>query len=320
MATYIKIFEMKTVFADKYTAGMPPCATTIGFFDGVHKGHKYLIKAVMDSAAGQGNLQSTIITFDSHPSIVLGKNPRTRLLTTTDEKIERLSETGADNCVVLHFDKEIAAMSAYDFMKDMLRDRLNVRKLIIGYDNRFGHNRSEGFTDYVRYGRELGIDVVQAHTFTMNGMQVCSSVIRSLLDGGSVRMANMCLGYDYSMRGLVVSGHHEGTKLGFPTANIEVVDPLKLIPKRGVYAVNVRIDDAAELMPGMMNIGLRPTFGNGNTTTEINIFNFEGDIYGHTLTVEVHAKLRDEHRFDSVEELAAQLHTDRDTALAALRG
>ena len=319
MTTSIKPFEMKTVFADKYTAGMPPCAATIGFFDGVHKGHRYLIKAVTDSAAAHGSLQSTIITFDRHPSTVVGKKPYTRLLTTTAEKIERLSETGADNCVVMHFDTEMAAMSAYDFMKDMLRDRLNVKILIIGYDNRFGHNRSEGFTDYVRYGRELGIDVVQAHTFTMNGMQVCSSVIRSLLDGGSVSMANMCLGYDYSMTGLVVSGHHEGTRLGFPTANIEVADPLKLIPRRGVYAVNVRIDGAAERMHGMMNIGLRPTFGNGNTTIEINIFNFEGDIYGHTLTVEVHARLRDEHRFDSVDELAEQLHADRDTAIEALK-
>ena len=294
-----------------------PCVATIGFFDGVHRGHKFLIGGVMDSASRLG-LQSTVITFDRHPRIVLHKDYRPRLLTTCDEKLKLLAATGADNCVVLHFDEATSALSAYGFMKDVLRSRLNVRMLVTGYDNRFGHDRAEGFDSYVGYGRELGVDVVRAEAFTLNGVQVSSSVVRSFLSAGEVSMATMCLGYEYSLAGTVVEGCREGRRLGFPTANIVPDDSLKLIPGPGVYAVRVEIDGDGRIMPGMMNIGSRPTFGGDGMTLEVNIFGFSGDIYGNNVSVSFCTRLRDERKFGSAVKLAEQLAHDRAEAEAVL--
>lgn len=292
---------------------------TIGFFDGVHRGHKFLINGVIDCAAKCG-MRSMVVTFDSHPRLVLHKDFQPRLLTTADEKAALIKATGVESCVMLHFDEELASLSAYDFMKSVLRGRLNVSKLITGYDNRFGHNRSEGFEDYVRYGRELGIDVMRADAFVLNGVQVSSSVIRSFLSAGEVGMAAMCLGRPYELCGRVVGGYHEGRRMGFPTANIEVGDKLKLVPEAGVYAVMVSIDGGARLGGGMMNIGTRPTFNGTETTLEVNIFGFSGDIYGHELGVKFVKRLRGERKFSSAGKLAEQLEKDRAEAVAVLSG
>ena len=290
---------------------------TIGFFDGVHRGHKFLIKSVIDRAAEYG-LQSAVITFDRHPRLVLHKEFQPRLLTTNDEKLRLLAATGVNRCEMLRFDEQTASLSAYDFMKTVLRGRLNVRRLITGYDNRFGHNRAEGFDDYVRYGQELGIEVERAEAFVLNGVNVSSSVVRSFLSAGETDMASMCLGYHYKIVGTVVSGYHEGRKLGFPTANIDVEDKLKLVPEAGVYAVRVRIGDEPELLDGMMNIGTRPTFDGTETTLEVNIFGFGGDIYGRKITVEFHRRLREERKFGSVYKLMDQLKADREEACRVL--
>lgn len=290
---------------------------TIGFFDGVHRGHKYLIGNVIDTARREGK-QSMVITFDSHPRLVLHKEYRPRLLTTADEKRRRLEATGIDRCVMLHFDERMASLSAYDFMRDVLRDSLNVSTLITGYDNRFGHNRAEGFDDYVRYGRELGIEVVKADAFRLNGVQVSSSVIRSFLSAGEADMAAMCLGYHYTLAGTVAQGYHEGRKLGFPTANIKPADSLKLIPEGGVYAVRVRLDGSTIQLDGMMNIGTRPTFNGTETSLEVNIFDFDGDIYGHDIEVAFYDRLREERRFTSVNKLAEQLQHDKEEAMEIL--
>lgn len=290
---------------------------TIGFFDGVHRGHKYLIGNVIDTARREGK-QSMVITFDSHPRLVLHKEYRPRLLTTADEKRRRLEATGIDRCVMLHFDERMASLSAYDFMRDVLRDSLNVSTLITGYDNRFGHNRAEGFDDYVRYGRKLGIEVVKADAFRLNGVQVSSSVIRSFLSAGEADMAAMCLGYHYTLAGTVAQGYHEGRKLGFPTANIKPADSLKLIPEGGVYAVRVRLDGSTIQLDGMMNIGTRPTFNGTETSLEVNIFDFDGDIYGHDIEVAFYDRLREERRFTSVNKLAEQLQHDKEEAMEIL--
>ena len=297
--------------------GAAPCVATIGFFDGVHRGHKFLIKSVIDCAAEYG-LQSAVITFDRHPRLVLHKEFQPRLLTTNDEKLRLLAATGVNRCEMLHFDEQTASLSAYDFMKTVLRGRLNVRRLITGYDNRFGHNRAEGFDDYVRYGQELGIEVERAEAFVLNGVNVSSSVVRSFLSAGETDMASMCLGYHYKIGGTVVSGYHEGRKLGFPTANIDVEDKLKLVPEAGVYAVRVRIGDEPGLLDGMMNIGTRPTFDGTETTLEVNIFGFGGDIYGRKITVEFHRRLREERKFGSVYKLMDQLKADREEACRIL--
>lgn len=297
--------------------GAAPCVATIGFFDGVHRGHKFLIKSVIDRAAEYG-LQSAVITFDRHPRLVLHKEFQPRLLTTNDEKLRLLAATGVNRCEMLRFDEQTASLSAYDFMKTVLRGRLNVRRLITGYDNRFGHNRAEGFDDYVRYGQELGIEVERAEAFVLNGVNVSSSVVRSFLSAGETDMASMCLGYHYKIGGTVVSGYHEGRKLGFPTANIDVEDKLKLVPEAGVYAVRVRIGDEPGLLDGMMNIGTRPTFDGTETTLEVNIFGFGGDIYGRKITVEFHRRLREERKFGSVYKLMDQLKADREEACRVL--
>lgn len=292
------------------TVTLAPCVATIGFFDGVHKGHRFLINHVIQEAVDSG-LQSTVITFDQHPRQVLQSDYVPQMLSRFERKMSLLANTGIDNGVVLHFDKEIASLSSYDFMKNVLRDRLNVKKLVIGYDNRFGHNRDEGFDDYVRYGNELGIEVIRNQAFVLNGVNVSSSVIRSFLKEGEVEMAEMCLGYHYTIMGKVVHGYKQGRKMGFPTANIDMSDSHQLIPAPGVYAVKVHIDGENKCRDGMMNIGRRPTFGGDNITLEINIFDFSDDIYDRILHVSFIHRIREERKFNNALELASQLKDDR---------
>lgn len=287
---------------------MKPCVATIGFFDGVHRGHRFLIERLKEDAEREG-LESTVITFEKHPRQVLQADYQPKLLTTFEEKRQLLSRTGVDNCAVLQFDRQMAQLTAREFMARVLSGLLNVKKLYIGYDHRFGHNREEGFEDYVRYGRELGIEVIRNTAFELEGVNVSSSVIRSFLLEGEVSMAARCLGYPYFLSGKVMPGVQEGRKLGFPTANIEVPAE-KLIPASGAYAVDARMKDTVTMMPAMMNIGTRPTFGENNQTLEVHILDFEGDIYGKELLVAFEHRLRGERKFKSAEDLASQLRKD----------
>ncbi len=282
---------------------------TIGFFDGVHRGHQYLIRRLREEAELQG-MQSMVITFDRHPREVLGSNYQPRMLSTLDEKMERLKQTGVDRCVVLPFTRELAALSAREFMQQVLKRQLNVARLYMGYDNRFGHNREEGFDDYVRYGREIGIEVILNDAFTLNQIHISSSVVRSFVSEGEIELANQCLGYPYMVTGKVVDGVREGRKMGFPTANIEPDDAQKLIPAPGVYAVRVSVEGCREWLDGMMNIGTRPTFGENRLSLETHILHFSDDIYGKKLTVAFVKRLRAEQRFSSVAALREQLVKD----------
>lgn len=191
---------------------MPELVATIGFFDGVHRGHRFLIDRVIEETQRSG-MSSAVITFDRHPREVLQTDYQPDLLSTLDEKLLLLSKTHVDNTVVLHFDASLATLTAHDFMRDVLQGQLKVRKLIIGYDNRFGHNRSEGFDDYVRYGKELGIEVIRADAFLPDDVRVSSSVIRTCLREGRVEDANRLLGYDYTIESRIVSGYQNGRKL-----------------------------------------------------------------------------------------------------------
>lgn len=289
---------------------MPELVATIGFFDGVHRGHRFLIDRVIEEAQ-QSGMSSAVITFDRHPREVLQTDYQPDLLSTLDEKLLLLSKTHVDNTVVLHFDASLAALTAHDFMRDVLQRQLKVRKLIIGYDNRFGHNRSEGFDDYVRYGKELGIEVIRADAFLPDDIRVSSSVIRTCLREGRVEDANRLLGYDYTIESRIVSGYQNGRKMGFPTANLDVTRCQQLLPASGVYAVLVRLKDSVGWKRGMMNIGHRPTFNGTTTSMEVNLFNFSGDLYGQELLVSFISKIRDEHKFDSIEALAEQLQHDK---------
>jgi riboflavin kinase/FMN adenylyltransferase len=287
-----------------------PCVATIGFFDGVHRGHKYLIDHVRAEAAEDG-LESMVITFDRHPRQVLHSDYVPQLLSTTESKLILFALTKVDNAVLLHFDKQMAAFTAKEFMEKILRDKLNVKKLVIGYDHRFGHDRAEGFDEYVRYGRELGIEVVRNNAFELNGVKVSSSVVRSFLQEGEIELANNCLGYPYIITGEVVEGEQNGRKIGYPTANLDTKESHQLIPAAGVYAVKVRLNGTMSWRPAMMNIGSRPTFNGKGNTIEINIFNFDDDIYGQQLQVAFIHRIREEQKFSSPEALAEQLAEDR---------
>ncbi len=311
---------MKTIYynADKpLDAGeqLGPCVATIGFFDGVHTGHRYLIDRLVKTAHAEGR-EAVVITFDEHPRKVLQSDYQPEQLCTLDSKLILLSKTGIDATVVLHFDRRLADMSAQEFMQQVLCRQLHVCKLFIGYDHRFGHNRQESFDDYVRYGAQMGMEVVQAQAFDMDGVHISSSAIRGLLKEGEVELANRCLDYPYTIIGKVVSGYHEGHKLGFPTANLDISHFGQLVPAPGVYAVKVRLERQIAMRWGMMNIGVRPTFGGKVRTLEAHIFNFEGDIYDQLLLVSFVKRIRAERKFDSADELAEQLREDEQAVLA----
>lgn len=300
---------MKTIFLNRQVERPVSCVATIGFFDGVHLGHRYIISKVVEYARREG-LASMVVTFERHPRQVLHSDWCPQLLSTLDEKLEQLSQTGIDFLVVLQFDESMASLSAHDFMHDILWQRLGVKVLVTGYDNRFGHNRTEGFDDYVRYGREMGMAVVQGDPIEVSSIRVSSSKVRRLLAEGLVEQAAECLGRPYMLSGRVVCGEHIGREMGFPTANLQLADDGKLIPASGVYAVKVKLEGSAELYHGMMNIGSRPTFGGQHQTLETHIFHFGGDIYGQQMTVLFVSRLRSEKRFDSREALMLQLESD----------
>jgi len=291
---------------------------TIGFFDGVHRGHCSLLSQVVRQAA-QRNRQSTVVTFDIHPRQLVNPDFQPLLLTTLDEKLQLLSLQGIDRVAVLHFDEQMASLSARDFMSVVLSRQLNVDTLVLGYDSRFGHGRTAGFADYEAYGRSMGIDVLRATPLLSDdGTPVSSSLVRNLLLSGNIAQANDALGRRYSLTGNVVDGFHEGRRLGFPTANLALADRQRLVPGRGVYAVWAELAGYSEPMPAMMNIGTRPTYNGSSQTLEVHIIGYEGDLYGQDVTVTFAERIRSEQPFDSPSALASQLQVDRKACIRIL--
>lgn len=299
----------KIVYSNDMHEAMRPCVATIGFFDGVHRGHQFLVGQLTQLARQEG-LESTVITFDKHPREVVNDGYVPELLNSLEEKMIRLSLTDADNCVILPFDEQMAALSAREFMETILVNKLNVRKLLIGYDNRFGHDRTEGFADYVRYGHELGVEVTQWEPLLMDGAGVSSSAVRRLVSKGDVEGAEKLLGYPYTLVGTVVEGFQKGRQLGFPTANLQLMCAHKLLPAPGVYAVRVRVEHSMEMKRGIMNIGTRPTFNGHSLALEVHILDYEADLYGERLMVTFVKRLREERKFDDIGQLVRQMHED----------
>ena len=283
----------------------------IGFFDGVHLGHQFLLRQVKAEALQRG-LRPAVVTFNQHPLQVVHPGTEPPLLTTPEEKFELLKAYGIEEIVMMDFTHELSLLPARTFMK-RLHDNYGIRGLVIGYDHRFGHNREEGFEQYAEYGRELGIDVIQATAYREADKTVSSSAIRTLIAEGQLEEANRLLGHPYTLRGIVVEGRHMGRKLGFPTANIRPDTPHKMIAKNGVYAVKVQIDEEEKMRYGMMSIGTRPTLHNGtDQSIEIHLFNFSDMIYGRRLKVDVTRRTRDEQRFASLDDLKARLGQDKE--------
>ncbi|MBV5281705.1 MAG: riboflavin biosynthesis protein RibF [Paludibacter sp.] len=299
------------------TANLLPCVATVGIFDGVHVGHRFLIDQVIASAKVQ-NLQSVVITFAKHPRSILSAGFHPELLNTLEEKIAQLATTGIDTCIVLEFTEEMAALSAHDFLKSILKDQFKVSTLFVGHDHRFGHDRLEGFTEYKQYGESMGMEVIQAKRYaTAEFEHICSSEIRLEIQRGNFHSVNSLLSYNYSVKGKVVNGFKIGRKIGFPTANLVPENAEKMIPPLGVYAVRLHWNNGT--YNGMMNIGTRPTLSNDfKTSLEVNIFDFDHDIYNQEIEVEFIRKIRDEKKFNGLNELTEQLNKDKVAALDIL--
>lgn len=282
---------------------------TIGFFDGVHLGHRFLIDEVKAAAAARG-LPSAVITFPAHPRAVLQKDYQPRLLNSFEDKLRLLATTGVEYCIVLDFTVALSQLSAEDFLQ-ILATEWRVKGLVIGYDHRFGHDRKDGFAQYVHYGAQYGIEVLKAAAFDAGHTEVSSSEIRRLLHEGAVEQAAHLLTYAYSISGRIVSGYKVGRTLGFPTANIQPDDPMQLLPGIGVYAVWVEVE--GERHKGMLYIGSRPTLDNGaQLSIEVHILQFSGDIYNDPIRVTFERFVRGDEKFDSLEALKAQLMRDRE--------
>ncbi|MDR2148878.1 MAG: riboflavin biosynthesis protein RibF [Tannerella sp.] len=294
-----------------------PLAATIGFFDGVHGGHRFLLRELKSIAEKRG-LPTAVITFPVHPRIVLQSDYQPELLNTREEKIELLSRTGMDYAIVLDFNRSMAKMTAQDFIREILHAKMDVKTLLTGYDHRFGHLRADGFEQYREYGAACGMEVIQATPYLENGITVSSSKIRSLLHAGDIATANALLGYHYTIEGLVVEGNQIGRTIGFPTANIRTDNLYKLVPAFGSYAVWVTVGKFR--YKGMLYIGTKPTVNKRiETFIEVNIFDFSKNIYNMHITIEFVDFIRADRQFLSLDELKSQLEKDREAALARFK-
>ena len=287
-----------------------------GFFDGVHVGHRLVIKRLVEAAAVRGD-ECMVVTFWPHPRNVLQKEARSlRLLTTLSQKKELLMELGVDHVEVLPFTKDFSALTTEEYLR-MLMEKYDAKAILLGYDNKMGSD-AKGADEVARTAECLGMEVIRTDMVpSEQGYAVSSTKIRQRLEEGDVQGAASMLGYRYSLEGVVVAGNRIGRTMGFPTANMQLYEPLKLVPANGAYFV--RVDTVGRCLYGMCNIGCRPTVGNGNARTiETNIFDFDEDIYGLDLKLTFIARIREERRFESLEALKMQLEADRNTCLALL--
>lgn len=288
---------------------------TIGTFDGVHRGHQQIIRALKDEAQKvQG--ETIIITFHPHPRKVVNRSIALPLINTPEEKIYLLAQQQIDHLVIVPFNKSFSELSAEDYIKEFLVNKFHPHSIIIGFDHRFGKNRAGDFKLLEQKSRLFGYRLIEVPQHVLNEIQISSTKIRSALLGGDVQTANKLLGYDFFFEGKVVEGDKLGRQLGFPTANLEYTDDDKIHLGEGVYAVYVRI--GSELKKGMLSIGTRPTLNDVKERVEVNIFDYSGDLYGKTITVVVKEYLRPQEKYSSIDELKAQIERDKVESLRVL--
>jgi riboflavin kinase/FMN adenylyltransferase len=303
----LKVFHSINQFKSKSKT-----VVTLGTFDGVHVGHKKIIERLLFNAK-ELNCESLVLTFFPHPRMVLQKDADVKLLNTIEEKANLLSKTGLDNLVIHPFDQAFSRLTAEEFVKNILVDCFNVEKIIIGYDHRFGRNRTANIDDLIAFSKIYGFEVEQISAQEINDVAVSSTKIRNAILDGNIDLANNYLNYNYSFKGKIVKGKQIGRTIGFPTANFEIDDSYKLIPKNGVYVVESVINQ--NRIFGMMNIGFNPTVGENAQTIEVYYFDFNGDLYGQQITVSILHRLRSEQKFDSLEALKIQLKSDQIASL-----
>ncbi|VXB38734.1 Riboflavin kinase / FMN adenylyltransferase [Flavobacterium sp. 9AF] len=288
---------------------------TIGTFDGVHIGHKKVLKK-LQTIAKEKNAESTILTFFPHPRMVLQQDLNIKLLNTIEEKKELLSKYDIDNLIIHPFDKTFSRLTAEEFVKNILVDQLNICSIIIGYDHRFGRNRTATISDLIDFGIKYNFDVNQITAKEIDEITVSSTKIRNALLEGNIQIANDFLGYPYSLNGTVIEGKKIGRTINFPTANINVKEEYKLIPQNGVYIVSVEVDKVTFF--GMMNIGNNPTVTSTFQSIEVHIFDFNEDIYGKQITIHFLERIRNENKFNSLDDLKSQLEKDKIFALSRI--
>ncbi len=285
---------------------------TIGTFDGVHLGHQKVIKQLLNSSRKKDEV-SLLLTFFPHPRMVLQKNSSLKLINTIEEKSDLLKELGLDELIIHPFNQEFSRLSAFEFVRNVLVNQLNISKLIIGYDHHFGKNREGNFEQLQEYGELFGFEVEKISAQNLNDISISSTKIRKALDEGNINKANNYLEYNFMLSGEIVKGKNLGKKIGFPTANINIKEEYKLIPKTGVYIIKSVIEGV--LYYGMMNIGNRPTINGKHQTIEVNFFDLDADLYGKIIKVELLKFLRDEQKFDSLDSLKLQLQLDKTNSL-----
>ncbi|WP_304140657.1 bifunctional riboflavin kinase/FAD synthetase [Mesoflavibacter zeaxanthinifaciens] len=289
---------------------------TIGTFDGVHIGHQKIIKRLVEISEIK-NLTPSLLTFFPHPRMVLQKDANIKLINTIDEKKDILKQFGISNLVIKEFTKEFSRLTAEDFVKNILVDHLKAKHIIIGYDHHFGRNRNANIEDLKQFGKDFDFEVEEISKQDINDVAVSSTKIRAALQEGNIKTANTYLGYNFMLTGKVIDGKKLGQTINYPTANLHIEETYKLIPKHGVYIVKSIIDNIT--VYGMMNIGYNPTVNGKHQTIETHFFDFNKDLYGQNLKIELLQRLRDEQKFNSVEELQSQLHIDKNNALEFIK-
>lgn len=290
---------------------------TIGTFDGLHLGHHAIFNKLFERSRFHAG-RSFLVTFHPHPRKVISKEDGLKILSTPAEKIEVLKQIGLENLLIINFTEEFSALSPSDFIKSIIVEKIGLREIVIGHDHKFGKGREGTHETLIKLGKELGFGVSIVDEYKINNETISSTKIRVALQNGDVRLANSFLGREYSFSGTVVEGDKRGRKLGYPTANIKLEDDNKLLPALGIYAVFVALDNFT--YEGLLSIGRRPTFyNNGDIIPEVYIYNFDKDIYGKNITVNLVEVIRSEEKFSSAEELIAQMNKDKENGSKIFR-
>jgi len=312
---HLKLFALKLFHSINDFHSTKKTILTLGTFDGVHIGHKKILERITQNTEN-GEYESLVLTFFPHPRMVLQEKSEIKLLNTIPEKSKLLEATGIENLVIHPFNESFSRLTAEEFVHSILVDQFHIHKIIIGHDHRFGRNRTANIDNLIAFGAEYGFEVEQISAQEIQDVSVSSTKIRKALQDGNMALANEYLGYTYFLTGEVVKGKQLGRTIGFPTANIQIEEDYKLIPKTGVYVVRTFIGQKEVF--GMMNIGFNPTVNGQKQTIEVNLFDFDGDIYDQNIEVSLLHYLREEQKFDSVALLTAQLNEDKKEALEFL--
>ena len=289
---------------------------TIGTFDGVHVGHQKIIEKLLYNAAIP-HCESLILTFFPHPRMILQEQSEIQLLNTIEERTALLQKSGLDNLIIHPFDKEFSRLTAEEFVKNVLVEKLKIQKIVIGYDHRFGRNRTADINDLIGFGKKYNFEVTQISAQEIQEVSVSSTKIRIALDQGNIGLANQFLGYEYFLTGTVQKGKQLGRTIGFPTANLKIKERYKLIPKKGVYIVRSTLNGLTVF--GIMNIGINPTVGGETISIEVYYLDFNADLYNQKIQVDLLDYIRPEQKFESVSLLKEQLEKDKNTAITFLK-